>query len=171
MTRPYHGEPVGGFPTPPREITDAEGRTIEIRQPSDRESLVGMYQDFDPADRAQGIPPVGEAAIREWLEQILTPTAVNVIGCHEDRTVGHVLLLGESEYELAIFVLQEYQGAGIGTELLETTLGAAADVGIEYVWLSVERWNHAAKHLYRSVGFESIDEPHFEIEMTLRLSG
>lgn len=170
MTRQYPDEAVGGFPTPPREITDGEGRTIQIQHATDEEGLVSMYREFDAADRAQGIPPVGEEAVREWLDDVLAPSELNIVGRHDGRTIGHVLLVGDEEYELAIFVLQAYQGAGIGTELLRTALGAASEHDIEFVWLSVERWNRAAKHLYRSVGFEPIDAPHFEMEMTLRLS-
>lgn len=171
MTRTYPEESVGGFPTPPREITDAEARTIELRHLEDQEALVEMYLEFDPADRAQGIPPEGESAIREWLEWITGADAVNVVARHDESTVGHAILVpdSEGEYELAIFVHQPYQSGGIGTELLETTLGAGADAGIEHVWLSVERWNQHAIGLYRKLGFEPVDNASFETEMTLRL--
>ena len=170
MTRTYPDEPVGGFPTPPRNITDADGRTIRLRHLADQEALVEMYCGFDSSGRAQGIPPEGESAIREWLDWITGPDAVNLVARHEGATVGHATLVpDDDEYELAIFVLQAYQSAGIGTELLETTLGAAAEAGIECVWLSVERWNNHAIALYRKLGFEPIDNSSFELEMTLRL--
>jgi len=169
MTRQYPEEAVGGFPQPTREVTDSEGRTILLCCPDSREPLVEMYLAFDPADRAQGIPPVEESTIREWLDRITGPDTLNLVARHGDRTVGHVALVGDTEYELAIFVLQAYQHAGIGTALLRTALGAAAATGIERVWLSVERWNDAAIALYRRVGFEPVDTPEFGMEMTLRL--
>ena len=171
MTRPYPDDPADGFPTPPREITDKEERTILFRTPTDIEALVEMYCAFDPADKAQGIPPSGERAIREWLESITKGDAVNVVARHDGETIGHAILVddGAGEHELAIFVLQAYQGAGIGTELLRTTLGAAQQAGVSRVWLTVERWNNAAIALYRKLGFEPADTPHFEMEMTLRL--
>jgi GNAT superfamily N-acetyltransferase len=169
MTRNYPEEAVGGFPRPPRETTDDEGRPIVVRHATELEALVELYVDFDPADRAQGIPPVGEDAIREWLERITVSDAVNTVARHEERVVGHAMLVGDDEHELAIFVLQAYQNAGIGTELLRTTLGSAAEDGIERVWLAVERWNDPAIALYRRVGFEPVDNPDFEMVMTLRL--
>jgi GNAT superfamily N-acetyltransferase len=169
MTRTYPEEAVSGFPQPTREVTDSEGRTILLCCPNESERLVEMYLAFDPADRAQGIPPVEESTIREWLDRITGPDTLNLVARHGDRTVGHVVFVGDTEYELAIFVLQAYQNAGIGTALLRTALGAAAATGIERVWLSVERWNNAAIALYRRVGFEAADTPEFGMEMTLRL--
>jgi len=169
MTRPYPDEAAGGFPKPPRETTDDEGRTIAVCHATDLEALVNLYVEFDPADRAQGIPPLGESSIREWLERITVADAVNLAAQHNGRVVGHAMLVGDDEHELAIFVLQAYQNAGIGTELLRTTLGAAAEEGIKRVWLAVERWNDPAIALYRSVGFEAVNNPDFEMVMTLKL--
>lgn len=169
MTRTYPDDPVGGYPTPPREFTDEEGRAVTARRLTDTGALVALYLAFDPADRAQGVPPTGEDAIREWVDRITCEGSVNVVARHDGRTVGHATLVGDGEYELAIFVLHSYQGAGIGTELLRTTLGAACEADIERVWLSVERWNRPAIALYETVGFEHVDNPSFGMEMTLQL--
>lgn len=169
MTRTYPDEAVGGFPQPPREITDHQGRRVVVSQLTDIEPLVSMYREFDPSQRAQGIPPGTEAAIREWLDSVTGPDAVNVVADLGDEIIGHAMLVGSDAPELAIFVHQEFQGEGIGTELLRTTLGVAAAAGIECIWLVVERWNHAAMALYEKVGFEPTASPHFEREMTIRL--
>lgn len=168
----YPNEPVSDLPTPPREFTDDEGRRIELRQASDDiEALVEMYLDFDPGDRAQGIPPTKEEDIREWLAVVTSDEGLNVVAWHGNSAVGHVMLVADQEdgYELAIFVLQAYQGASIGTELLRTALGGAAESGVERVWLSVERWNRPAISLYQKIGFETSGDDHFEKMMKLRL--
>ncbi|APE96151.1 GNAT family N-acetyltransferase [Halodesulfurarchaeum formicicum] len=170
--RRYPDAPAGPFPTPPQTWTDEDGRPIEIEVcQGDRAALLEMYADFDPAERAQGIPPVGESAIRDWLDHLLCENCYNVIAEHEDRIVGHATLVGDGNgaYELAIFVHQDYQGAGIGTTLLEALLGHAAADGVEYVWLTVERWNKPAIRLYRKVGFEGTGAEDFEREMSIRL--
>jgi GNAT superfamily N-acetyltransferase len=172
--RTYPDEPAGPFETPPVTIVDREDREITIRpyDPSgdDREALVGMYEQFDPADRAQGIPPARTSRIRSWLDTILSGDCLNVVAFHGEAAAGHATLVPDEEaYELAIFVLQEYQRAGIGTRLLETLLGYGADNGVEHVWLTVERWNRAAIALYEKVGFETSDAESFELEMALRL--
>lgn len=184
-TRQYPDEPAGPFPSPPTTFEDREGRPIEIRASDDfedtLEDVVEMYVQFDPTDRAQGIPPTGEGRIRTWLETI-AEESVNVVARHGEDVVAHAMLVpdtddpaaiadnGEIEWELAIFVLQDYQRAGIGTQLLEHLLGHASDVGIERVWLTVERWNNPAIALYERVGFESTGTESFEQEMAIRLS-
>ena len=168
----YPDETVGGFPTPPRMVTDAEGRTIDIRKADDSiEELVGMYLEFHAEDRAQGIPPTNEEDIRQWLSIVASDEELNVIAYHDRDPVGHVMLVSDEEgaYELAIFVLQEYQAAHIGTELLRTALGGAAEEGVERVWLSVERWNRPAVSLYKKIGFQETGDDHFEKMMKLRL--
>jgi GNAT superfamily N-acetyltransferase len=198
--RVYPDEPAGQFPVPPVAFTDVDGRDIEVRATPPGtgvpEALAEMYAAFDPADRAQGIPPTGADAARRWLETILDE-GFNAVAWHGADAAGHATLVphdggkvptaGEAPhgdagsvsttsdpaahgpYELAIFVLQDYQRAGIGTRLLETLLGYAESVGIERVWLSVERWNYPAIELYEHVGFETADSGNFELEMGIRL--
>lgn len=173
MTRVYPSEPAGSFESPPVMFEDADGHTVAIREYTDGdfEDLLEMYLAFEPEDRAQGIPPTNDTRIREWLERILTDDAVNVTAETENRLVGHATLVpdGAEEYELAIFVLGDYQELGIGTKLITALLGAGQDHGVELVWLSVERWNTAARTLYRNVGFEPSKTESFEFEMSLRL--
>jgi len=189
MTRPvrtYPDEPSGPFPVPPASFEDREGRGIDLcaAGPEDVDDIVEMYVAFDPADRAQGIPPTGESAVREWLDTVLAE-GPDVVARYDGGVVGHATLVaapdtperlagddaepdGEAA-ELAIFVLQGYQGAGIGRRLLETTLGRGAAAGFERVWLTVERWNHAAVGLYESIGFERSGTDRFELEMAIRV--
>lgn len=192
MTRPYPDEPIGPFDPPPRSFTDAEERSIHVHAlasddadtadglahaprhldgVSPRERLVGMYQAFDPADRAQGIPPGGDDRIRSWLDTLLASDSHNVVAFHDNRAVGHATLVAADEaHELAIFVLDAYQGAGIGTELLTALLAVGAAAGVERVWLSVERWNRPAIGLYEKIGFEPSDTGSFELEMAAELA-
>jgi len=171
--RTYPDEPVDPFPEPSLTVTDSEGRPIRI-EPSgadDAEALVEMYRTFDPADRAQGIPPIDEDAIRDWLGTLLSEESINVVARHDGSVVGHAILVPDRDeaYELAVFVLSEYQGAGIGTHLLEGLLGRGQHEGVEKVWLTVERWNDPAIALYRKLGFEASNSESFELEMAIRL--
>ncbi|WP_435344388.1 GNAT family N-acetyltransferase [Haloarchaeobius sp. HRN-SO-5] len=178
--RVYPDEPAGPFPSPPTTFEDREARRIDIdvTGPEARDDVTAMYVDFDPADRAQGIPPTGEERIREWLTTIFDE-GLNVVATHEGTVVGHATLVpdtssfdtGERAYELAIFVLQAYQRAGIGRQLLTNLLGYGQREGVDRVWLTVERWNRAAVELYRDVGFETCGSESFELEMSLLLDG
>lgn len=187
-TRVYPDERTGPFPTPPKTFEDREGRTIELHvaDAEEFEAVVDMYVSFDPEDRAQGIPPTGESAIRDWLRTVLDE-GPDLVARHDGDVVGHATLvperaldgdgpdgesltLAETPCELAIFVDQPYQAAGIGRNLLETTLGHGTSLGIDRVWLTVERWNHAAVGLYESVGFERSGTDRFELEMAILIA-
>jgi len=165
--RRYPEEPVGGSPAPPASFTDAAARSIDFLVYGDGpieaeiEALVAMYTNFDPADRAQGVPPIREEAVRDWL-----------LAWHDEFVAGHATLVpdGEGAHELAIFVHHQYQGAGIGSRLIRYLLGEGARRGIERVWLTVERWNTPAVNLYRDVGFETTEAESFELEMAIRLA-
>jgi ribosomal protein S18 acetylase RimI-like enzyme len=178
--RNFADEPAESFDAPPLTFTDREDREIELRAyapdreiggRSEYEALVEMYDAFDPSDRAQGIPPAREDRVRDWLDNILTDDCLNVIAWDGPNAAGHATLVPDGEaYELAIFVLQDYQRSGIGTRLMTGLLGYGQQEGIEKVWLTVERWNRAAVGLYKKIGFETSDAESFELEMTLRLS-
>ena len=167
---------AGSFPEPPTEFVDHTDRSVEIRaydgSEEASEALVAMYEAFDPADRAQGIPPGGEGRIREWLETILGEDCLNVLAWCDGEVAGHATLVPDEDdvYELAIFVHQEYQEAGIGTRLIRGLLGYGQAEGIGKVWLTVERWNRAAVALYKKIGFETTGAESFEMEMALRLN-
>ena len=177
--RRYPDEPAGPFEPPPESFVDREGREIEIRRlgagplddDGERGAVYEMYRTFDHADRAQGLPPSREKQLREWLDVVLGPEAVNVQAWHGNRVAGHSTLVpdGEGASELAIFVHQDYQHAGIGGRLIRRLLGAGAAAGIELVWLTVERWNRVAIDLYHEVGFETTEAGGFEFEMAIRL--
>ncbi len=143
----------------PATVTDEAGREIDLRAARDEdvEGIVAMYVDFDRSQRAQGIPPVGEDAVRSWVSGLLD--GPDVVALHDGRVVGHVSLVpGEAEgHELAIFVHQDYQGVGVGSHLLAAGLDRARECGVDRVWLTVERQNRRAKRLYRRAGFATVD--------------
>lgn len=175
---------VSEFPTPPFEFETSDGRCVEVREyDGERDALRRMYDEFDPADRAQGIPPVREDALETWLDTVLGGNesvddeedgseSVNAVAWCEGEAVGHATLVEDERleaHELAIFVLQSHQKEGVGSRLLRGTLALAYERGVRDVWLTVERWNRAAIRLYKKVGFVGIGSESFEMEMETRL--
>ena len=144
---------------PPRSVVDDARREITLRpyQADDFESLVEMYATFDPAQRAQGTPPLGTEEVRQWLTGLLD--GVNVVALFDGRPVGHVSFVpdGTGRHELAIFVHQAFQRAGIGTDLMATGLGHAKQEGVSYVWLSVESWKRDIQRFYSRAGFSVVN--------------
>lgn len=148
------------FPRPPTAFVDGEDRSIEIREyDGDRAALLALYDAIDTEDRAQGLPPMTQTAIENWIDDI-TSEGVHVVAWHDDRAVGHACLLpaGEIGHELAIFVRSAYQQARIGTNLLRTLLGAGTEAGVSRVWLTVRQDNVVARNLYDSAGFEKLEQ-------------
>jgi ribosomal protein S18 acetylase RimI-like enzyme len=145
--------------SPPLSFTDSSEREIHVRpyRPDDFEGLVSMYDDFDPAQRAQGTPPIRTEDIRDWLTGVLE--GVNVVALYDDRPVGHISFVpdGTDRHELAIFVHQEFQRAGIGTNLMAAGLGHAREQGVGYVWLSVEVWKRDIQRFYSRAGFSVVN--------------
>ncbi len=170
--REYPSTDAGPFPAPPATIEDRAGRTVELELATTEtlDGLVEMYDAFDPAQRAQGIPPSDPERIKPWVATILDG-GVHVIARHDQSVSGHAMLVpdGGGAFELAIFVLQSYQGAGIGRQLLEHLLGAGEAASVERIWLTVERWNTPAMELYRSVGFETVRADRFDLEMAMSI--
>lgn len=143
--------------SPPFRFTDREMREIQITADSEKwfTSLIGMYESFDPTQRAQGLPPDRGPAIKNWLDDVRQ--GLSVVAVHDDAVVGHVMFVLDETggHELGIFVHQDYQRAGIGTQLLRAGLGRAREDGLSDVWLSVERSNPRAQKLYRRMGFRA----------------
>lgn len=168
---------VSEYPVPPFGFDTEDGRAVEVREyDGERDALRRMYDEFDPADRAQGIPPVRDDALEKWLDTIFDGDgggeSVNAVAWCDGEAVGHATLVTDENidaYELAIFVLQRHQGEGVGSRLIRGTLALAYERGVRDVWLTVEQWNHAAIRLYQKVGFEKTEKESFEIEMTTRL--
>lgn len=158
------------FLRPPATVTDDERRETELRPfEGDRGALVEMYRSLDSSDRSQGIPPRGDARLVDWVET-LTDEGLNVVAWHDDRAVGHAVLMpmDDDRRELAVFVHSDYQAAHIGTSLLEHLFGYGQAHGVERVWLSVERHNTVALSLYESLGFDRLSgRSEFKMERSL----
>jgi ribosomal protein S18 acetylase RimI-like enzyme len=75
--------------------------------------------------------------------------------------------------ELAIAVVPEARGAGVGATLLDTLAAAAARAGHPALALRVSRRNTRALALYRRAGFEEIgdDRERVVMERSLRTGG
>lgn len=102
---------------------------------------------------------------------LLTREGLNGVAIHAGRVVGHAVLMADRHgtYELAIFVHQDYQGAGIGARLIEAVLQVGRERGVRRVWLTVEPWNTRAIAAYRRADFRrTAADPWEEVwELTL----
>jgi ribosomal protein S18 acetylase RimI-like enzyme len=79
---------------------------------------------------------------------------------HDDQLVGYSLLTfsGALAHVARLAVHPQWQGRGIGRQLMVDVLGAAVDAGCRRVVLNTQVENLPAQRLYRSLGFRATDE-------------
>jgi len=140
----------------------------EHYQPDDREALVAMYEAVDVHSRTLGVPPKNRADLESWLDH-LTTDGWNVVARLDGRIVGHVAVVpaDAAEPEFVVFVHQDYQRRGIGTELLKQAIARAAPAGYDALRLTVAAENDAARALFEGLGFEVVERLEWECQMRL----
>lgn len=163
--------PITDLPVSTASFCDHENRQLRVAtlgagpREDERAAVERMYETYNTADRAQGLPPIEPKALSKWLDRLLG--GANVLTWDEDRVVGHVGLypVEVDRHELIIFIDSEYQGAGIGSELLASLLSAHRERGGGTIQLSVEPTNRPAVNLYQKFDFEVESETALEIQM------
>lgn len=169
-----NGDCTGSSHCPPRcpRFFDRDGNPVLVTPLADEdfEALVSMYESLDVSSRTSNLPPMGRDRIMSWLER-LTEDGWNLVARDGDRIVGHVgvMPVAAGEHEFVVFVADDYQGRGIGTELVEQLVAYAAARGCEALRLSVERDNERAISVYENVCFDVADERVATVEMELPL--
>ncbi|WP_336338639.1 GNAT family N-acetyltransferase [Haloarcula brevis] len=160
---------------PPRcpRFFDKRGEPMLVREfrSGDYDPLLEMYTSLEAADQTMGVPPQKTAALRQWLNHILTD-GWNLIAAHSDRIVGHAAVTpkSEDEPEFVIFVHRDYRDRGIGTELVKQVLAYAETMEHRNIVLDVARTNERAINVYESLGFDIVSETkmHAQMRMPLR---
>ena len=70
----------------------------------------------------------------------------------------------EDSFELErIYVLKDYQGKGIGRQLLDKAIQMAREKKASYIWLGVWEENKSAIKFYNKNGFVAFDEHYFMV--------
>jgi ribosomal protein S18 acetylase RimI-like enzyme len=70
----------------------------------------------------------------------------------------------EDSFELErIYVLSDYQGKGIGRQLLDKAIQLAKEQKASYIWLGVWEENKSAIQFYKKNGFIAFDEHYFMV--------
>jgi RimJ/RimL family protein N-acetyltransferase len=150
--------------------------TIREYVATDHESLVGMYQAFEPKCAFLGLPPHSEPLIRKWLDELRASGAIFFVIEAGSRIVGHAMLCPSyrGSSELAIFVHQDYRGQGLGGKLLLGVLHfACKTLQLKRVWVDVQSANVGAISLFKWAGFRSTGQSEnlrWELELERPLS-
>lgn len=153
--------------------TDKLGDPFElgIGRGEDLQTLLEMYRTFSPRPASQGLPPEDPETCKNWVKTLLKK-GENTLAWREKRIIGHVSVIPDGPRksgELVIFVHQNDQNRGVGTELMQFSLAELDRLGFELVWLTVRLLNFIAIKLYTKLGFEFCDTDSYERVMAIRL--
>ena len=119
-----------------------------------REISLGDLDGIVQIERAVNPFPWGEEALRDTIAS----TGHHLMSLREGRAVGFLLssfVLDEAQL-LLIGVSPDWQGVGVGGQLLKELINRSRDQGQKLIYLEVRSGNERAIRLYRSLGFIDI---------------
>ena len=157
----------------PFALVDRRRRPILFREATeeDHARILKMYQDFEPKESYQGLPPRDPERLRSWVANMLEGR-VNIAGLSfEQDCIAHgaVFRIDDVRAEFILAVCPEYQDSGIGTLLTRLIKRASQELGFRRMWLCVEPINAKAIHIYNKLGFHvtvrEIDEYEMQADL------
>lgn len=136
------------------------GQTILIRRLllKDRISLLKMYSSLSTEAIRWGMPPYDEAVIDRWLSNFRN--LIGLVAINKDEIVGHAQIYRfphkrrKGVGDLLIYIHQDFQHAGLGTQMLTRLVETAKRQKLHKLNLEVAAENEAALHLYEKFGFK-----------------
>jgi ribosomal protein S18 acetylase RimI-like enzyme len=127
-----------------------------------------------PSTPAENIASFIEANLSaaRFAEYLADPQRAVLTAVRNDRIVGYAMLIrgvsddtDDTDVRRAValrpaaqlsklYLLPDYHGSGVASELMDTTLATAADWGVRCVWLGVNQENQRAQRFYLKSGFK-----------------
>lgn len=127
-----------------------------------------------PSTPAENIASFIEANLSaaRFAEYLADPQRAVLTAIRNDRIVGYAMLIrgGYDDIEdtdalravelrpaaqlSKVYLLPDYHGSGVASELMDATLATAADWGVRCVWLGVNQENQRAQRFYLKHGFK-----------------
>lgn len=136
-------------------------------------STVTFYETYEQSTPSRILSDYVELYFSERiiLKEIVSQSSRYFIAFEKDEPAGYVKI-GSSvqpvkienhlNFEVErIYILQQFQGKGIGKKLLDLCEQTAADEKIPLIWLSVWIENKRAVEFYKRCGFEIFDTVDF----------
>ena len=145
---------------PPVREESVKLRT-ELR-PGDVDAIVHLHGTI--YDREYGLDHSFESYVAGPLREFASAPSDREriwVAERDDRIVGCIAIVSASPKVAQLrwyLVVPEARGAGLGRQLLEEAVTFCRDCGYESVFLCTISVLTAAAHLYRSFGFEKVEE-------------
>lgn len=116
-----------------------------------------LEKAFNPIQLSQELQSETEAYFLITDQQLPVAYVKLNYHCYPPDATG-----GASMTEIQrIYVMEEYQGKGLGKELLDISANAARQIGTTHLWLGVWEKNPKAIEFYEKNGFRKTGTHHF----------
>ena len=149
--------------------------TLQDLESLQKISIETFYQTFADSNSAENMKEYLENAYNEekLYKELSNPNSSFFFVYVDERLAGYLKLnefpsqsdindIDSLELE-RIYILKEFQGAGLGKYLLEHAISIAIEHGKKYIWLGVWEHNEKAKRFYQKNGFYRIGEHSFVV--------
>lgn len=144
-----------------------DGRTVLIREghPDDAASLLATIKTYLADSDYIPLEPdefrLSEEDERAWIESFSArDNSLLLVAVHEEELIGNIDLTGSPRRAtrhtgvIGMGLLKEWQGSGLGTELLRCVVNwARKNPVLEKLWLQVYADNKAGVTIYHKAGF------------------
>lgn len=163
--RPYPRQYVGTH-----TLHNGEEVTIRPIRPEDEPKLVTFHEQLSERSvylRYANLMQIEQRVAHERLARIcfidydreMALVAERPVENGEDEIIGVGRLTqqpGRNEAEFAMLVIDEYQGEGIGTELLRRLVRVGKDEALDRITADILQQNHAMQRVCEKLGFDLV---------------
>ena len=127
------------------------------------------YSDFVPREDILGY--LGKNYHPDMLRQLLqNPGIVSYVAEVDDILTGYERTLYNDDekrlYVQQLYILPEYQGLGLGKQLMVLAAERAITFNLDRVWLGVMVSNTSALEWYLKMGYQIVEKEPFNLEKT-----
>lgn len=133
--------------------------------PSDADALIELVTHYGnnatmiPLEPGEFVPTRKDEL--GWISSFQQENSLLLLAEHKGQLIGNIDITGSSRRkmlhtaEMGMSVRKEFQGKGVGKELLKQAIvWAEKNRFLELLWLQVYEDNTVARKLYESIGFE-----------------
>ena len=143
----------------------ADGLEVKFREETkdDLKSIWALYSSLS-YDSRETLPPFNHALIEKWNANLDSVTFKPILVCveenGEERIIGRATLMhnlspaAKHRAELGVVIHDDYQGKGIGSNLILFMLYVARSKGLKKVILDTFADNDRAIHVFEEAGFD-----------------
>ncbi len=137
-----------------------DGRTVVLRslRSDDKQRLLGMFATMSENALLWSNPPYDKQKIDRWMSG--SESGLSIVAQSEDGLVGISAIYQfpkprqKGVSEMMIYIHQDFQGVGLGSEMTDVLITLAKSMGIHRIGLEVVEDNKSAVGLYKKFGFE-----------------